>query len=217
MASEDFTFYMVCKKQSFLLIDSSSGIFATIFTDSRCYQLLYVYIRMYIGLAMKISRLRLSTPVDLSVPAYSQVSWRPNCIYQPSELRPPFTGPSVWSCCSVQWVSTDWQYRYLSPLVASTGQASDPIRRVTTLLSPVFLLNSRHPLFCDTLLGPPYPEVTGSICRVPSAQLSLPPWSSRPVHLCWFRYGIYRLQVVSWEFFKNVDIRYHTVHKTDCA
>ena len=44
--------------------------------------------------------------------------------------------------------------RHPSPLVASTGQASDPIRRVATLLSPVFLLNSRHPLFCDTLPTP---------------------------------------------------------------
>lgn len=73
MASEDFTLYMVCTKQSFLLIDSSSGISTTIFTDFRCHQLLYVYIRIYIGLMMRISRLRLSTPVDVSVPAYSQV------------------------------------------------------------------------------------------------------------------------------------------------
>jgi len=34
----------------------------------------------------------------------------------------------------------------------------------------VFLINSRRPLFFDTSLyrSPPYPEVTGSFCRVPS-------------------------------------------------
>jgi hypothetical protein len=37
---------------------------------------------------------------------------------------------------------------YPSLLAASTGQASDPILDVAILLSPVFLINSRHPLFC---------------------------------------------------------------------
>jgi len=56
----------------------------------------------------------------------------------------------------------------------STGQVSDPIHHLSILQNPVFLLNSRHLLFCaahekkilsvDTLS----PEVTESIRRVPS-------------------------------------------------
>ena len=57
----------------------------------------------------------------------------------PSELRPPFTGPSISSV-------------NLSCSVSSTGQVSDPIRRVTTLQSPVFLVNSRYPRYCATIL-----------------------------------------------------------------
>ena len=36
-------------------------------------------------------------------------------------------------------------------------------------------------------MGPPSPEVTGVICRVPSTQFSQAPWYSLPVHLCRFR------------------------------
>ena len=35
--------------------------------------------------------------------------------------------------------------------------------------------------------GPPSPEVTGAICRVPSTQFSQAPWYALPVHLCRFR------------------------------
>ena len=35
--------------------------------------------------------------------------------------------------------------------------------------------------------GPPYPEVTGEFCRVPSTPFSQAPWYSLPVHLCRFR------------------------------
>jgi hypothetical protein len=35
--------------------------------------------------------------------------------------------------------------------------------------------------------GPPYPEVTEAICRVPSAEFSQAPWYALPVHLCRFR------------------------------
>ena len=35
--------------------------------------------------------------------------------------------------------------------------------------------------------GPPYPEVTGAICRVPSTSFSQAPWYALPVHLCRFR------------------------------
>jgi hypothetical protein len=36
-------------------------------------------------------------------------------------------------------------------------------------------------------MGPPYPEVTEAICRVPSAEFSQAPWYTLPVHLCRFR------------------------------
>ena len=36
-------------------------------------------------------------------------------------------------------------------------------------------------------MGPPSPEVTGAICRVPSASFSQAPWYALPVHLCRFR------------------------------
>ena len=36
-------------------------------------------------------------------------------------------------------------------------------------------------------MGPPSPEVTGVICRVPSTQFSQAPWYALPVHLCRFR------------------------------
>ena len=35
--------------------------------------------------------------------------------------------------------------------------------------------------------GPPSPEVTEAICRVPSAPFSQAPWYALPVHLCRFR------------------------------
>ena len=35
--------------------------------------------------------------------------------------------------------------------------------------------------------GTPYPEVTGSICLVPSTSFSQAPWYALPVHLCRFR------------------------------
>ena len=37
-------------------------------------------------------------------------------------------------------------------------------------------------------MGPPYPEVTGEFCRVPSTSFSQAPWYSLPVHLC--RFGV---------------------------
>ena len=39
--------------------------------------------------------------------------------------------------------------------------------------------------------GPPSPEVTGAICRVPSAQFSQAPGYTLPVHLCRFRVRSY--------------------------
>ena len=48
--------------------------------------------------------------------------------------------------------------------------------------------------------GPPSPEVTGAICRVPSAQFSQAPWYALPVHLCRFRVRS-RAGAVSWNGF----------------
>ena len=50
-----------------------------------------------------------------------------------------------------------------------TGQASDAIRHIAILLSPVFLINSRHPLVLNAPVSksPPPPKVTESFCRVP--------------------------------------------------
>ena len=45
------------------------------------------------------------------------------------------------------------QFRACTPPfnLPGTGQASDPIRRLATSQSPVFLINSRHPLVCAPL------------------------------------------------------------------
>jgi len=52
----------------------------------------------------------------------------------------------------------------------------------------MFLLNSRHSLFSETM-STPYSEGTGSICRVPSTSL-LPSLSSiRLVYMCLIWYG----------------------------
>ena len=50
---------------------------------------------------------------------------------------------------------------------------SDPIRNLTILQSPVFLVNSRHPQFFSNLqinhkFDIRSPEVTEPVCRVPS-------------------------------------------------
>ena len=75
---------------------------------------------------------------------------------------------------------------------SSTGQVSDSIHRVTTQQSPVFLINSRHPLVCAALVlskkSTPSPEVTESFCRVPSTWFSQAPQYTLPVHLC--RFGV---------------------------
>ena len=63
----------------------------------------------------------------------------------PSELRPPFTGPEVQSFHGRS-------RGHLSHEVSSTGQASDPIRHLSILQSPVFLVNSRHPRVVPPLL-----------------------------------------------------------------
>ena len=56
----------------------------------------------------------------------------------------------------------------------------------------MFLVNSRHPLFCAPRhrlpgAGPPSPEVTGAFCRVPSTPFAHTPWYALPVHQCRFR------------------------------
>ncbi len=82
------------------------------------------------------------------------------------------------------WLQPPFTRIYINKLKAhlispwSTGQASDPILHKNILQSPVFLINSRYPLFCFTnfrfpLVGTSSPEVTKSFCRVPSILLSL--------------------------------------------
>ncbi len=44
--------------------------------------------------------------------------------------------------------------------------------------------------------GTPSPDVTGSICRVPSTSFSQAPWYALPVHLCRFR-----VRSISWGYF----------------
>ena len=101
----------------------------------------------------------------------------------PSELQPPFTGAS--SLC----VNTSF-----SP--SGTGQVSVPIHPFSSLQRPVFLVNSRPSLFSDTskriqfFLGTPFPEVTESICRVPSLYFFRAPWFIQPIYLCRFEYGL---------------------------
>jgi len=80
----------------------------------------------------------------------------------PSELQPPFTG-----IYNQTWFDISF---------CSTGQESDFIRLLKNLQSPVFLINSRRPLFNDTLKikfkSVPSSEVTKRFCRVPSILFS---------------------------------------------
>ena len=101
----------------------------------------------------------------------------------PSELQPPFTG--ALSLC---------ENTFFSP--SGTGQVSVPIHPFSSLQRPVFLVNSRPSLFSDTskrikfFLGTPFPEVTESICRVPSLYFFRAPWFIQPIYLCRFEYGL---------------------------
>jgi len=54
----------------------------------------------------------------------------------PLWLQPPFTGVYISNFFNLK----------ISPY--STGQVSDPLLHFTILQSPVFLINSRYPLFC---------------------------------------------------------------------
>src|SRR5690606_22180902 len=79
---------------------------------------------------------------------------------------------------------------------SGTWQASDPIRPLSCLQSPVFLINSRSGLVSAALLssathvatkeGVPSPEVTVPFCLVPSPEFSQAPENSHPTHLCRF-------------------------------
>eukprot|EP01023_Acetabularia_acetabulum_P062135 TRINITY_DN75_c2_g1_i1.p1 TRINITY_DN75_c2_g1~~TRINITY_DN75_c2_g1_i1.p1 ORF type:complete len:245 (-),score=-19.53 TRINITY_DN75_c2_g1_i1:1463-2197(-) len=93
-----------------------------------------------------------------------------------------------------------------------TGQASDLIHHNNILQSPVFLLNSRYPLFCYTKhsyykkfnkyyynMSIPSPEVTELICRVPSKLLFQSPQYTLLIHLWRFKYGYFQLNI-SWKF-----------------
>ena len=85
----------------------------------------------------------------------------------PLELRPPFTGPSI-------------QSLVVAPLLFSFQHRAG-VRPYTSCYhfaeSCVFNKQSLPPILCHPLLskerGPPYPEVTEAICRVPSTWFSL--------------------------------------------
>ena len=55
--------------------------------------------------------------------------------------------------------------------------------------------------------GPPSPEVTEAICRVPSAPFSQAPWYALPVHLCRFR-----VRSIRWGYFQE---RLRRIPKSD--
>ena len=55
--------------------------------------------------------------------------------------------------------------------------------------------------------GPPSPEVTGVICRVPSTSFSQAPWYALPVHLC--RFGV---RSIRWGYFLE---RLRSPHQSD--
>ena len=72
------------------------------------------------------------------------------------------------------------------------------MRSLPTWQGPVFLVNSRlgprsaphrrcAPQGRLTEAGPPSPEVTGAICRVPSTPFAQAPGYAQPAHLCRFR------------------------------
>ena len=75
-----------------------------------------------------------------------------------------------------------------SPSPSDIGQASAPIRRLSTSQRPVFLVNSRQSLDCapHIAVGPPSPEVTGATCRVPSREFSRSPELTKLTYLCRF-------------------------------
>ncbi len=58
-------------------------------------------------------------------------------------------------------------------------------------------------------MGPPSPEVTGAICRVPSASFSQAPWYALPVHLC--RFGV---RSIMWGLFPGTPSRHRQSDKS---
>ena len=113
----------------------------------------------------------------------------------PSELRPPFAGISG-QCVNIIRSSS------------STGQVSVPLRSLTSLQRPVFLVNSRSLHFCDAIfnqkytlfscLGTPSSEGTGLICRVPSSCFARAPGFTQPVHQGRFEVRSFSMVYTSW-------------------
>lgn len=93
----------------------------------------------------------------------------------------------------VYWVLKEKLGIYLSPSNISTGQASDLIQHLFNLArSCVFEKQSFLPVMFHFFRrnfrkNTSSPEVTKSICRVPSARFTQSPWYTLPAHLCWFR------------------------------
>jgi len=67
---------------------------------------------------------------------------------EPSGIQLPLTGISKKS--KNQKITVNYFFSSLNPFsyMASTGQATDPLRHNYVLQSPVFLINRRYPLFC---------------------------------------------------------------------
>jgi len=49
-------------------------------------------------------------------------------------------------------------------------------------------------------MGTPFPEVTESICRVPSLYFFRAPWFIQPAYLCRFEYGLFKFIMSFLEF-----------------
>ena len=62
--------------------------------------------------------------------------------------------------------------------------------------------------------GTPYPEVTGSICLVPSTPFSQAPWYALPVHLCRFRVRSYTLELFPGTSWPPTQSDKHRPHQT---
>jgi hypothetical protein len=82
-----------------------------------------------------------------------------------------------------------------STSASSTGQVSDPIRRVCHFAeSCVFSKQSLPPMLCHQRTGSPSTKGTETICRVPSMEFTQRLRGVPRVHLCRFKYGVCRIR-----------------------
>ena len=107
--------------------------------------------------------------------------------FGPSELRPPFTRVSL--------KSLNFQ-----ALPCRTGQVSVPILHLSISQRPVFLLNSRYPLFSANAL-PRSLFFRSYEVNLPSSfnmVVSLPTWNTR-FYLSWFIVRCFKVMAISWK------------------